>query len=119
MVRRISIEKYGFIQEMIENYGDKEEELLANSKLEWWNLRFREELAETERPGITFPRNTERSTWWRESFLGDWTLDKQEFVVLNLSQGVSIKSGKRLGITHRPYCAEFSTGIILKIPMNL
>lgn len=79
-----SIEKYGFIQEMIENYGDKEEELLANSKLEWWNLRFREELAETERPGVTFPRNTERSFWWRESFLGDWTLDKQEFVVLNL-----------------------------------
>lgn len=86
--------KYDFMQEMLQDFGSKEEAFSANSKLEWWNLLFREILAEEERPGITFPRNTERSSWWRESFLGDWSLDKQEFVVMNLFPSSNYQIGE-------------------------
>ncbi|MDE5611689.1 MAG: DUF4843 domain-containing protein [Odoribacter sp.] len=84
LLGEFSMEKYAFMQEMLETYGSKEEQFLENSKLEWWNLLFREVLAEEPREGVEFPRNTERSSWWRESILEDWSLEKQEFVVLKL-----------------------------------
>lgn len=97
-----SIEKFNFIQEMIDQYGDKDEQKLSpDSKLEWWNLLFRQVLAEDERPGVDFPRNTERSSWWRESYLAEWALDKQEFVVMALFP----KSNYQIGETTWDYAA--------------
>lgn len=84
LLGEFSMEKYAFMLEMLEKYGSKGEQFLENSKLEWWNLKFREVLAEEPIEGVEFPRNTERSSWWRESILEDWSLEKQEFVVLEL-----------------------------------
>lgn len=97
-----SIEKYNFMLEMLNKYGaTKEEEFQSNSKLEWWNLVFREVLAEEAREGIEFPRNTEPSKWWRDSIIGEWSLEKQEFVVEELFP----KSNFQIGETTWDYAA--------------
>lgn len=71
--------KHSFVKSVL-----KGETLAQNAKLEYWNLIFRDEV---EKQGITefsFPRNEEQSSWWRTPVLGEFSVEKQEFVVRSL-----------------------------------
>lgn len=68
-----SREKFDFIRSVM-----GEEELLENDKLVYWNLIFREKVAADA--GYEFPVNQSRAGWWNNQALGEWAVDKQEFV---------------------------------------
>lgn len=78
LLGEFSEEKHAFMKSIA---GGK---LDQSDKLEYWNVVFRKRLEEEGRTDIEIPRNERMVSWWRTSALGDWSVDKQEFVILNL-----------------------------------
>lgn len=76
-----SEEKHEFIKNLLSEEG---ETLANNSKLEYWNLVFRDAVAEQGITEFSFPVVTVQSSWWRESLLGAFSPEKQEFIVREL-----------------------------------
>ena len=76
-----SEEKHEFIKNLLSEEG---ETLANNSKLEYWNLVFRDAVAEQGISEFSFPVVTVQSSWWRESLLGAFSPEKQEFIVREL-----------------------------------
>ena len=52
--------------------------------MEYWNLVFRDAVAEQGISEFSFPVVTVQSSWWRESLLGAFSPEKQEFIVREL-----------------------------------
>lgn len=77
LLGEFSEEKHVFMKDL---YGGA----LKQNDMEYWNLMFRDELEATGRTDIEVPRNETMSSWWRASAVGDWSVDKQEFVIRNL-----------------------------------
>lgn len=73
--------KHEFIKNLLE---EEEDSLANNSKLEYWNLVFRDAVAEQGISEFSFPVVTVQSSWWRESLLGAFSPEKQEFIVREL-----------------------------------
>lgn len=74
-----SEEKYNFMADIL-----KGELLAENQKLEYWNLVFR---YAAEKEGImefSFPRVETQASWWREVILGEFSIEKQEYVIMTL-----------------------------------
>lgn len=78
LLGEFSEEKHTFMKNIV---GDV---LKPNERLEYYNIIFRKELEKEGRTDIEVPRNEKMSSWWRNSALGDWSVEKQEFVILNL-----------------------------------
>ncbi len=66
-------EKFEFIQGVL-----KGEPLQNNDKLLYWNIRFREEDKESV---FGFPKNEREPSWWSNQALGNFTPEKQEYVI--------------------------------------
>ncbi len=78
LLGEFSEEKHTFMKNIVGG------NLPANEKLEYWNIVFRKKLEEEGRTDIEIPRNEKMVSWWNNTALGDWSLEKQEFVILNL-----------------------------------
>lgn len=68
-----SKEKFEFMQGVLNG-----ELLQNNDKLLYWNVRFREAAEGTV---FEFPKNEKESLWWNHQVLGDFTPEKQEYVI--------------------------------------
>lgn len=77
LLGEFSEEKHSFMKDL---YGGA----LKQNDMEYWSLMFRDELEATGRTDIEIPRNETMSSWWRSLALGDWSVDKQEFVIRKL-----------------------------------
>ena len=78
LLGEFSEEKHTFMKNIVGGV------LRQNERLEYYNILFRQELEKEGRTDIEVPRNEKMSSWWRNSALGDWSVEKQEFVILNL-----------------------------------
>lgn len=67
-----------------------EEELLENDKLVYWNLIFREKIGADA--GFDFPVNQNRAGWWNNQALGEWGIEKQEFVTKTIFETCRLNS---------------------------
>lgn len=70
-----SEEKHAFAKKV---YGG---ELKEEAALEYWNLKFRDAAKEEGIADFSFPELKGQAVWWRSSALGDFSVEKQEFVI--------------------------------------
>lgn len=75
LLGEFSEDKNAFIREVL---GD--ERLVDGDKLEYWNLILRRK-AEAEGMAFGFPAVTKPSLWWNATELGEWSVEKQEFII--------------------------------------
>lgn len=80
-----SREKLDFMRSIMDG-----EELLENDKLVYWNLIFREEVGTDA--GFDFPVNQSRAAWWNNQALGEWGIEKQEFVTKTIFETCQLSS---------------------------